>query len=34
MTFPRQVLARRKPLFVLRFDGALLLRYAERTFAG
>jgi hypothetical protein len=30
----RQVLAGRKPLFVLRFDGAFLLRFAERTFAG
>jgi hypothetical protein len=29
-----QVLAGRKPLFVLRFDGASLLRFAERTFAG
>ena len=30
----RQVLAGRKPLFVLRFDRAFLLRFAERTFAG
>jgi hypothetical protein len=30
----RQVLAGRKPLFVLRFAGAFLLRFAERTFAG
>ena len=29
-----QVLAGRKPLFVVRFDGAFLLRFAERTFAG
>src|SRR5271157_1050895 len=29
-----QVLEGRKPLFVLRFDGAFLLRFAERTFAG
>ena len=31
---PRQVLAGRKPLLVLRFAGAFLLRFAERTFAG
>ena len=31
---PRQVLARRNPLFVLRFVGVFVLRYAERTFAG
>src|SRR5271157_2458284 len=29
-----QVLEGRKPLFVLRFDGAFLLRFTERTFAG
>jgi len=29
-----QVLERRKPLLVLRFAGAFLLRFAERTFAG
>ena len=29
-----QVLAGRNPLFVLRFDGAFLLRFAERTFDG
>jgi hypothetical protein len=34
MKLPRQVLARRKPLFVSRFDGAFLLRFAERMFAG
>jgi hypothetical protein len=32
--FPRQVLAGRKPLLLLRFVGAFLLRLAERTFAG
>ena len=29
-----QVLEGRKPLLVLRFAGAFLLRFAERTFAG
>src|SRR4051794_24690965 len=30
----RQVLEGRNPLLVLRFDGAFLLRFAERTFDG
>jgi hypothetical protein len=34
MIVPRQALAGRKPLFVLRFAGAFLKRFAERTFAG
>ena len=29
-----QVLEGRNPLLVFRFDGAFLLRFAERTFAG
>jgi len=32
--FPRQVLARRNPLLVLRFIRVFLLRFAEQTFAG
>ena len=34
MLILRQLLEGRKPLLLLRFDGAFLLRFAERTFAG